>query len=135
MKLTFIGVDVGDSDHLMTLYRLIAERTPEQSISHKEIPSYFQHVVFVQSQPYKHWYLIESQDGIVGATYLSKQNEIGIFIFKAHMGKGYGTAAVKKLMMLHAGPFLANINPNNAASRAMFEKLGFKFIQVTYASA
>lgn len=134
MKLKFISVDISNSDHLMALYRLISERTPEQSISHREVPSYTEHVTFVRSNPYKHWYLIESQDGIVGATYLSKQNEIGIFIFKAHAGKGYGTAAVKKLMMLHSGPFLANINPDNAPSRAMFEKLGFKFIQVTYVS-
>ena len=119
------------------LHDLLAERTPEQSVSHKKMPSYFEHIQFVDSKPYKAWYLvIEESEGYVGAVYLSRQNEIGVGIFKAHRGKGYGEAAVKELMRRCPLPegerYLANVNPDNDVSRAMFEKLGAKVIQYTY---
>jgi RimJ/RimL family protein N-acetyltransferase len=126
--------EVGPEDALdcRLLYVLLGEREPEQSISHKEMPEWDEHVAFVQSRPYKAWYVV-TDDGVpVGATYLSKQNEIGIAIFKAHRGKGYAKEAIQELMKHHDGPFLANINPNNWVSRCLFESLGFKFIQVTY---
>ena len=119
------------------LFDLLAERTPEQSISHKELPPYYKHIDFVDSKPYKAWYLvIDESEGYVGAVYLSRQNEIGVGIFKAHRGKGYGEAAVKELMRRCPLPegerYLANVNPSNDVSRAMFEKLGAKVIQYTY---
>ena len=119
------------------LHDLLAERTPEESISHKKMPSYFEHIQFVDSKPYKAWYLvIEESEGYVGAVYLSRQNEIGVGIFKAHRGKGYGEAAVKELMRRCPLPegerYLANVNPDNEVSQAMFEKLGAKVIQYTY---
>ena len=119
------------------LHDLLAERSPEESISHKKMPSYFEHIQFVDSKPYKAWYLvIEESEGYVGAVYLSRQNEIGVGIFKAHRGKGYGEAAVKELMrrcpLTEGDRYLANVNPSNDVSRAMFEKLGAKVIQYTY---
>ena len=119
------------------LHDLLAEREPKESISHKKMPSYFEHIQFVDSKPYKAWYLvIEESEGYVGAVYLSRQNEIGVGIFKAHRGKGYGEAAVKELMrrcpLTEGERYLANVNPSNDVSRAMFEKLGAKVIQYTY---
>lgn len=126
------------------LHDLLAERTPEQSISHKELPPYSEHIDFVDSKPYKAWYLIiEESEGYVGSVYLSRKNEIGVFIFNAHQGHGYGKAAVLELMRICplstgsksivAEKYLANINPKNEYSRKMFEELGFKHIQDTYA--
>ena len=122
--------------HINTLYALLAEREAHQNISHKEMPSLVKHTAFVQSNPYAAWYLVtpEWADVFVGSVYLSKQNEIGIFIFKAFQGHGYGKAAVEALMAQHKGPFLANVAPGNLASQMFFEKLGFKTIQVTYVS-
>ena len=119
------------------LYDLLAERTPEQSISHKKMPTHSEHIEFVYSKPYKAWYLVvEESEGYVGAVYLSRQNEIGVGIFKAHRGKGYGEAAVKELMRRCPLPegerYLANVNPKNEISRSLFEKLGFTKIQETY---
>ena len=62
------------------LFDLLRERTPEQSISHKSLPTRIQHRMFIGSQPYKAWYLIEVSD-VVGAIYLTYYDEIGIFIF------------------------------------------------------
>jgi len=115
------------------LYDLLSERTPEQSISHKGMPTWEQHCAFVGSKPYKAWYFIENDENwIVGSTYLTNNNEIGIFIFNKFHRNGYAMQALKLLMDKHDGPFLANVNPQNIPSRNLFEKLGGRMIQVTY---
>lgn len=114
------------------LYHLLAERTPEQSISHRHMPTMKEHLAFIESRPYQAWYEIVADARSVGAVYLSKQREIGVAIFARYWGNGYGKAAVSELMRLHPGRYLANVNPANAASRALFEDLGGKLIQVTY---
>ena len=114
------------------LYDLLEQRTPEQSISHKAMPTWDDHCAFVRSQPYAAWYLIAVGNATVGAIYLTHQCEIGIAIFHLHKRKGYASAAVKELMRLHPGKFIANINPRNEASIRFFEGMGFAHIQNTY---
>lgn len=116
----------------LPLYQLLAERRPEQSISHRKMPTMDAHISFIAAKPYEHWYEILADGKTVGAIYLSKQREIGVSIFRAHQRKGYGRAAVLELMRLHPGRFLANVNPENAASRRLWESLGGKLLQVTY---
>ena len=122
----------------LVLWTLLQERTPQQSISHKEMPEWSEHINFVNNHPYKAWYLICEHRCVprmwkkLGAIYLTQQNEIGIQIFNKHRGKGLGKEAVQQLMRLHPGPYLANINPNNDASIAFFKKMGFEHIQNTY---
>ena len=120
-------------DAKLILYALLTERTPEVSISHREMPTWDQHSAFVDGHPYIYWRLIDVAGEIVGACYLTDRNEIGIQIFKAHRGKGYGPQAVHMLME-DCGPrsYLANINPKNMASQEMFERLGFGLCQLTY---
>ena len=125
--------DVYSSEqYIWTLYDLLRERTPEESISHNETPGWKEHCEFVRSEPYAAWYVIEVDFYPVGATYLTKQREIGIFIFKAYQGQGYGKQAVKMLMEKHPGPFLANVNPANEKSKKLWESLGGEVIQHTY---
>ena len=115
------------------LWALLEERTSEQSISHKLMPTFGEHVKFIRSCPYKAWYII-GVDGVdVGATYITHNNELGIGILAGYSYRGYGKTAVQEVMKRYEGPFLANINPNNAASIMFFENLGFKLLQVTYA--
>jgi RimJ/RimL family protein N-acetyltransferase len=115
------------------LYKLLEERDPVANISHREMPSFEKHTDFVDSLPYKAWYIVFVGDEPVGATYLTYSDEIGIFILKAHQRKGYGEAAVKLLMRMNPGKkFLANIAPGNARSIAMFEGLGFEPCQITF---
>lgn len=116
-----------------TLYRLLAERTPDESISHREMPGWSSHLAFVNSKPYPAWYLIEEDGEIVGSVYLGYANEIGIFIFSEYQGMGYGKRAVLLLMRKH-GPrtYQANVNPRNERSARLFHDLGFKVIQHTY---
>ena len=132
MNIELVPVNHHVPMHLAVLHQLLSEREPWQAISHKEMPTWEQHVAFVRSEPYKGWYMIVSGGRFVGSTYFSKQNEIGIFILKEFVGQGYAKPAVLELMQLHEGPHYANINPANPYSIAFFEKLGFKLLQVTY---
>jgi RimJ/RimL family protein N-acetyltransferase len=121
------------------LYELLKERTITTNISHREMPSFEEHCAFVDSCPYREWFLIYQEWGNVemgplGSIYLSKQNEIGVFISKEHQRHGYGPSVICLLMNRHPGEqFLANINPHNSRSIAMFEGLGFVLKQITYA--
>ncbi len=114
------------------LYKLLQERTPEQSISHKKMPTMKEHLKFIFSEPYEVWYLIEADDIYVGSIYLTRLREVGIFIFKEHQHKGYAIKAVTELKNIYPGDFLANVSPQNKASIEFFEKLGAKHIQNVY---
>jgi RimJ/RimL family protein N-acetyltransferase len=116
------------------LYRLLQERTDEINISHRAMPRWEDHIRFVASRPYSEWYLIEQQGEFIGSIYLSRQDEIGIFIFRARQGSGLGRQAIAALIARHPRKrYLANINPANHRSIAFFQNLGFRHIQNTYA--
>lgn len=117
---------------IQILFKLLCERTTWQSISHKRMPSFGEHMRFVKSLPYAAWYIITEGDEPVGSVYITRANELGIFIFKAHHGKGYGRQAIEEVMSMNEPPFYAHISPNNMDSQIFFKKLGFKFIQMTY---
>ncbi|KKN77981.1 hypothetical protein LCGC14_0355460 [marine sediment metagenome] len=145
MQLVDLYGTLGADGYSIT-YRLLEERTAEQSISHRTMPTWEEHQAFVTSWPYAAWYLVEAwvrcipedrmcprTPTIVGAVYLTKADEIGVFIFKAYQGNNYGSRAVLKLMEAHPRDrYLANINPANERSVNMFEGLGFRHIQNTY---
>ena len=115
------------------LYQILKEREMDTNISHKKMPTYNEHIDFVQSKPYSKWYIIYFGRRKVGSVYISKQNEIGIFIKKKFLKNGIGTKVLK--IILEKNPkkrFLANINPKNKKSIKFFKKNGFKLLQKTY---
>lgn len=115
------------------LYELLLERDKRVNISHKKMPTYNQHVKFVMSKPYSKWYIINYHDKRIGSIYLSKQDEIGIFIQNTNQGSGIGQNALKLLMQKnHRKRYLANVNPKNSKSIKFFEKNRFKILQHTY---
>ncbi len=115
------------------LYSLLIERDPLVNISHKKMPTYKNHLKFVMSKPYSKWYIIKSKNQSMGSIYLSKQNEIGIFIKKGMQGKGIGKISMQLLMKKNPRKrYLANVNPKNIKSIKFFKKNGFRLIQYTY---
>jgi len=115
------------------LYELLRERDPTANISHKKFPSYKEHVKFVKSKPYSKWYVIYSDKKKAGSIYLSKQNEIGIFLEKNSQKKGIGIKSLKLLMEKHPrSRYLANVSPKNTKSQKFFENQGFNLVQFTY---
>jgi RimJ/RimL family protein N-acetyltransferase len=129
MKLVPVGKEKKAVD---ILYALLAERAPDESISHQRMPSLDDHRKFVRSNPYRVWYLIQVNDDYVGCCYITKAREIGISIFQAHRRKGYATQALRQLIALWPGRFYANINPQNEKSQLLFQNLGFNLLQMTY---
>lgn len=140
------------------LWDLLAERTAEQSVSHTTMPEREAHSAFVAKPPYRAWYIIIASgldpdqqdvgrvDLPVGAIYLTRRNEIGVGVFQKYQRKGFATWAIQEVMRQwghalviapthhHLGrEFYANVNPGNAASIALFEKLGFNVRQLTLA--
>lgn len=127
----------------LPLYELLLERDPSTNISHKDTPTFEDHVHFVVTAPYRVWYLILCGEVCVGSAYLTNRNEIGVFIFKAHQGHGHGAWAVGKIITRFRNSlrsrrtevrhgFLANIAPTNLESQLFFQKQGFKLVQHTY---
>ena len=114
------------------LFRLLAEREPQENISHKKMPSYAEHCAYIDKRPCAHWYLIEHDHIRIGSIYLTRRSEIGVQLFRVWCGKGFGRLAVEELMRLHPAKWLANINPGNERSIKFFQKLGFKLLQVTF---
>ena len=115
------------------LFELLKERDPRANISHKKMPSYNEHLKFIKSKPYTKWYInLKSKDRI-GSIYLSKNDEIGIFLSKKYQGKNIGNAALAELIRKNPRErYLANINPKNKKSSAFYKKNNFRLIQHTY---
>lgn len=132
-KIRLVPVDPDDPFHVLHLYNLLSERTPKQSISHKEMPTYAQHEAFVKSKPYAAWYLVMAKKFTLGAVYITHASELGLFLFNYFQGGGFGTRVIETILNKFPNAnFYANIAPRNIASQKFFEKLGFKPIQYTY---
>ena len=122
-----------DEKDVQFLYNLLDERKPVTYISHKKMPTYEEHVNFVKSSPYSKWYVIEVDGERAGSIYLTKQNEIGIFLNEGLQEKGIGSNALNVLIGKNPDlRYLANINPENKKSIKFFKKSGFTLIQYTY---
>ena len=123
-------------------WQLLQERADSTNISHRHMPTWDEHCDFVEGNPYRMWLAIVIKGTPVGTLYLTKRNEIGIFILHKHQGEGYAKAAIKKLLGQHRplpgitsfrpSSFVANVNPANQASIRLFESLGAKHISNTY---
>jgi RimJ/RimL family protein N-acetyltransferase len=69
----FKKVSVNDSK---ILFRLLKKRV--HFISHRSNPAYEKHKKFIESKPYRHWYLIFEDDEPIGSFYIQHDNSIGI---------------------------------------------------------
>ncbi len=124
--------DLNQSD-FQFLFNLLKERDPDVNISHKKMPIYSEHIQFIKSKPYKKWNIIECGRQKVGSIYLSKNNEIGIFLKKQFQGKNISQESLKLFMKMNPKKrYLANVSPKNIVSQKFFKNCDFKLIQYTY---
>ena len=115
------------------LFNLLKQRDRRSNISHKKMPTYYEHVKFVKSKPYSKWYIIQKSKIKIGSIYLSKNDEIGIFINKRFQRERIATKSLELLMNKNPrSKYLANVNPKNLRSAKFFKKNNFKLIQHTY---
>jgi len=132
-KLNKIDLQLVTKKDFEFLYELLKERNSSINISHQKMPTYNKHINFILSKPYSKWHIIYFERTKVGSIYISKQNEIGIFIMKKFLKKGIGSEALEIIIRLNPRKqFLANINPKNKKSIEFFKKNGFKILQHTY---
>ena len=118
------------------LFDLLKERDPRVNISHRKMPTYSQHTKFINSKPYSKWYIILKSKQKIGSIYLSKNDEIGIFLSKKFQGKNVGNFALNELVKKNTRKrFLANVNPKNKKSISFFKNNNFKLIQYTFEKA
>jgi RimJ/RimL family protein N-acetyltransferase len=97
------------------------------------MPTFEEHQKFILSNPYAAWYIIWNYSGPIGSIYLSKGNEVGLFLSKPWQGIGIGKVALGLLRMANPRKrYLANIAPGNEMSQKFFEGQGFQLIQNTY---
>ncbi len=123
---------VSESDYEF-LYELLKERDPKNNISHKKIPSFFQHIKFVKYKPYSKWYIIYIDKKKCGTIYLTELNEISFQLKKEFQLEKIETCVLKLIMEKNPhSRYLANISPNNKKKIRFFKKNGFKLIQYTY---
>ena len=125
------------------LYRVFCERRAHTWISRtsEEVP-WWEHSQFVDSRPYRYWYIIYHDTTPVGEINVTKQNEIGLAILREHQGKGFGSDTIRKFVETHNplpaipsnrnGHWLANIAINNEASKEFFRRLGFRPLMETW---
>ena len=128
-----IKLKLVDKSDIRFLYNQLKEREPMINISHKKMPTYTEHSQFVLSKPYSKWYIIIHKNKKIGNTYLTKTNEIGIFILKSIKINGIGKTVLEEIMKMNPrSRYLANVSPTNDKSSKFFKKNGFKLIQYTY---
>ncbi len=122
-----------DDRHYQFLYDLLKERPKNACISHKKMPTMKEHIKFVDSFPYKEWYVIREGGDMVGSVYLSNQNEFGMFIKKGFSGRGIARKTFDWMERRHRGErLLSNVNPKNRRIKRLLESIGCVKVQETY---
>ena len=123
-------VTVDDAEFL---FDLLKQREGTVNISHKSLPDWEEHLQYVKKHDYQSWDIIWVENTRIGNIYLTRNDEIGIFIDKKLQFHGYGSKALEEFMKKNGKKrYLANINPTNYKSIQFFGKHGFIHIQNTY---
>jgi hypothetical protein len=127
-------------EHAAVLYRLLKRRLDSHNISNANLPTYEEHELFVFSNPYRAWYLIQYEQNYVGSLYLLKSNSVGIFLLPRHIN--FFPPAIEFLISrykplpliksLRAPFFSINISPENTDLIKAIENFGGKLVQQTY---
>lgn len=75
-NLCYDQVNVKNRKDILDLFNLLKLRT--YFISHKDMPTWNQHVRFVKTNPYRMWFIVKQKDKPVGSFYIKLDNSIGI---------------------------------------------------------
>jgi hypothetical protein len=138
-RLTFTKVKKTE-EHAAVLYKLLKKRLHSHNISNANLPTYDEHELFVFSNPYRAWYLIQYEKNYVGSLYLLKSNSVGIFLLPRYIN--FFAPAIEFLMATYkplpliksvrAPLFSINISPENADLIKAIGNFGGKLVQQTY---
>ena len=126
--------------HMLILYKILKERKKKNNISHHSVPILEEHISFINSFPYRYWFIIKKSRKTLGSVYITKNNEISITLLKK--SKSYFreiiNLIIENIKPLPAipsrrnGNFILNIAPNNKLYINLLNSIGSKKIQETY---
>ena len=129
-KINFLIIEETDYKFL---YELLLQRKKIVNISHKKMPTYEEHVKFIESEPYSKWYIIQIDDKKIGSIYLTKENEIGIHFFTQYEESERFQNVIKEFFLKEPREkFFMNVSPKNEKYIDLAKKLGFHLVQHTY---
>jgi hypothetical protein len=120
-------------------YDLLAQRS--HGISHGFTPVFEDHVKFVNSNPYRAWYLVMNNQEVIGTFYISKENTIGININEINYAQTVAAiinyvknnySPLPEIKSVRASIFTINVPPKNLSLIKTLEKLDKKILQVSY---
>jgi RimJ/RimL family protein N-acetyltransferase len=132
------ALNSNDSNIIDYLYASLARRERSVNISHKKMPSYVDHYTFVRNSgdKYLDWQVMLLGRNYIGHYYITKNNEVGIFIEKEHRGKGFGKFALDQIELFakdnNIKTIFANVAVHNNISQDFFLHHKFILIQLTY---
>ena len=134
IKISFKKVTSQDSKILYSLLK-----TRKHNISHFELPSFSSHQKFVDSSPYKHWFLILENEHTKGSFYVQRNNSIGIDLKTPSLQtvREIVNFINSKLIISKALPsqvppyFFINVAKSNKEMLDILEKIGCESIQVS----
>ena len=128
-----------NDNHIKILYEILKKRKKNYKISYKDLPTFKKHQLFVKKNPYRVWFLVFKSKECIGTIYLSKMNEVGIYLSKNEgLSEDLIEFVTKKYRPLkgkysvRSEKFIINISPKNVILRKLIEKMGAKLIQNTY---
>lgn len=120
------------------LYSFLKAR--KNPISHQSMPSFDEHKTFVQTHPYRAWYLVKREAQFIGTTYILSNNTIGVHLDDEFVNELPSLLELikkkhrplKAIKSVRAGFFSMNVSPNNTSMIKILTDSGAKHIQNTY---
>jgi len=129
---------VPSESQIESLFELLAQRL--HKISYKKV-SYVEHKLFVESHPYRDWFLIRLGENYVGSFYVSKDNVIGINLEDEYISLvvsqiiNFVKESFKPLPAIpsvRSDKFAVNVPPSNLCLANALEAIDAKVAQITY---
>lgn len=130
---------VPTKNQIHILYDLLCKR--KHNISHKINPNMDQHILFVNSNPYREWQIIANSLRPIGSFYLTFDNLIGINLVESYnfedidviikfIKKNFSPLPAKK--SVRSSNFAINVSPSNTLLLEFLIKLKLELVQHTY---
>ena len=126
--------------HAKILYNILKSRDNKNDISHRSLPTFTEHQNFINSTPYRYWFLIYNKKNIIGSVYITNLNEISIRLINNNSLAFKMTLylIVENIKPLRPIPskrnknFIINISPKDKFYVTLLSKIGAKKIQETF---
>ncbi len=126
-------------DQVDVLYDLLNRR--KHNISHQHKPTFEEHKTFVETHPYRSWYLITNCSRVIGSVYISNENTIGINIVTDEAEELVSSilkmitmnyAPLPPIQSVRAGVFGLNVSPSDHFMINSLKILGAEITQLSF---